>query len=390
MTEAARVAVVGLGAMGAATLYQLAKRGIPALGIDRHDPPHAHGSSHGETRITRQAIGEGAEYVPLVLRSHEIWRELERATGAELFVRCGGVVIGPPDDARGLHDTPGFLRSTIAQARRFGIAHELLDRRQAADRFPQFTGLANDDIVYHEPGAGFVRPEACIKAQLDRAIQLGARVRTGTNVLALQPDGDAMRIETDTETIRVARVVVAAGAWTGGLVGPPFDRLLRVTRQSLFWFQPDEPTLYDVGAGCPVFIRQHGPTDEDLFYGFPTPAGSTGVKLATERDDDELAADDYEAGPASTDAAAFYEKHVAGYLRGVTPRVVKSLSCLYTSTPGSRFLIDEHPRMPHVTVVSACSGHGFKHSAALGELVAERVRGAMLLGPFRLSTHPAG
>src|SRR5579871_4193009 len=129
------VAVVGLGAMGAATLYQLAKRGVSAIGVDRHVPPHEHGSSHGETRITRRAVGEGADYVPLVTRSHAIWRELERATGMTLFVPCGGLVVGRMDCG-----PQGFLRATVDVARQYGIEHEILNCDALVARFPQFIG----------------------------------------------------------------------------------------------------------------------------------------------------------------------------------------------------------------------------------------------------------
>ena len=381
------VAVVGLGAMGAATLYQLARRGLDAIGLDRHTPPHAHGSSHGETRITRQAIGEGADYVPLALRAHAIWRELERATGAELLVACGGLVIGSLADGAGMHGPPGFVRSTIEQARRFGIAHELLDGAALAARFPQFAQLNEGEIAYYEPGAGYLRPEACIEAQLGEATRLGATIRAGSIVHEIRERDGCVAVETDAGAVRAARVVVAAGAWMGGLLGAPFDRLLTVTRQSLFWFEAEEPALWDVANGCPVFIREHGPHEEDVFYGFPTPAGSTGVKLATESYDDEVSAGAYEAGPARADAGAFHDAHVAGRLRGLGRGVVKSLSCIYTSTANARFLIDAHPAMPRVLAVSACSGHGFKHSAAIGELIAERVRSDLLLGPFGLAGH---
>ena len=152
MAATTDIAVIGLGAMGAAALYQLARRGVRATGIDRFAPPHSLGSSHGETRITRQAVGEGAAYAPLVLRSHEIWRELEAATGASLLVACGGVMIGPMHRASSHHGKPDFLRTTTAVAHQFAIPHEVLTRDDLTSRFPQFTNLAPDDVGYYEPG----------------------------------------------------------------------------------------------------------------------------------------------------------------------------------------------------------------------------------------------
>ena len=373
------VAVVGLGAMGAATLYQLARRGLSVVGIDRHQPPHDHGSSHGETRITRQAIGEGADYVPLVSRSHVIWRELERATGMSLFVQCGGLVVGRLDAG-----PDGFLRATVDVAERYGIEHRLLDRDALVARFPQFIGLGEDDVGYFEPGAGLLYPEACIEAQLREAARLGARIRAGAVALDIVQEDGAVRVETDGEPIIASRLVVAAGAWTAGLLGAPFDRLLRVTRQSLYWFEPEDPSFYAVENGFPVFIRAFGAKSDDFSYGFPTPSGSAGVKIATESEEDEVDIADYDAGPATVDPAQFHRHFVAGRLAGVTANLIRSRSCVYTSTVDGRFVIDAHPRMDRVTVISACSGHGFKHSAAIGEFVAERVDAALRLAPFAL------
>src|SRR5262245_10292303 len=168
----ADVVVVGLGAMGSAALYQLARRSVRVIGIDRFEPPHDHGSSHGESRITRQAIGEGAEYVPFALRSHEIWRELEAQTGRSLLAPVGGLIIGRRTD-QGIHGHANFIGNTIAAATRFGIEHEVLTAGEVAKRFPQFR-LDGDETCYYEPGAGFLRPEACIAAQLDQARALGA------------------------------------------------------------------------------------------------------------------------------------------------------------------------------------------------------------------------
>jgi sarcosine oxidase len=372
------VAVVGLGAMGAATLYQLAKRGLSAVGIDRHAPPHEHGSSHGETRITRRAVGEGADYVPLVTRSHAIWRELEQATGMTLFVPCGGLVVGRMDGG-----PQGFLRATVEVARQYAIEHEILERDALVARFPQFIGLGPDDIAYFEPGAGFVYPEACIEAQLGEAVRLGAEIRTGTVALAIAQQGDVVEVETDGEAIAARRLVVAAGAWTPGLLGAPFDQLLHVTRQSLYWFAPEDPSLYAVENGFPIFIRAFGAKSDEFSYGFPTPTGSEGIKIATEGEE-LIDIERYHGGPAAPDPDAFHRHFVAGRLAGVTPRLIRSKSCVYTSTADGRFIIDTHPRMDRVTVISACSGHGFKHSAAIGELVAQGASGAPELAPFSL------
>ena len=174
-SPSADVIVVGLGAMGSASLYQLARRGARVIGIDRFHPPHVHGSSHGESRITRQAIGEGEEYVPFVLRSHEIWRDLEADTGEALLFQVGGLLMTRESGSARHHGQGDFVGQSIAAARRFGIAHEILGVREIQERFPPFR-LVGDEIGYYEPGAGYVRPERCVAAQLDRARAHGPAV----------------------------------------------------------------------------------------------------------------------------------------------------------------------------------------------------------------------
>ena len=378
MTRPCDVAVVGLGAMGAATLYQLAKRGIRAIGIDRHAPPHDQGSSHGETRITRQAVGEGDVYAPLVIRSHEIWRELEAATGASLLEACGMLVMAPAGSRTGHHGKADFLTRTIAVAQRHGIAHEVLDAAEIARRFPGFR-LTGTERGCFEPGGGFVRPEACIAAQLAEATRLGAGIRTGTRVLALHQRADGVAIETDQGSIEAAQVVVAAGAWAGGLLGAPYDRLLLPYRQVLHWFPVDDavPTI-------PAFIWMHGARPEDYFYGFPALAGA--VKVATEQYADPCNPDALDRTVSPGEQAAMWETHVAPRLESLAAPALRSAACLYTVTPDAGFVVERHPRQDRLVVVSACSGHGFKHSAGLGEAVAEWLaegRSRIDLSPFR-------
>lgn len=386
MTGMTDVVVIGLGAMGAATLYQLAAQGARPLGLDRFTPPHDRGSSHGESRITRQAVGEGGAYAPLVLRSHILWRALEAATGATLLNACGGLIIGPVNRASSHHAKPDFLRQTVAVAERFAIAHEVLDPAAMRERFRQFTGLAPDDMACFEPGAGFLYPEACITAQLAEAARLGASIRTGVTVTGLEQTGGAVRLTTTDGPIQADRVIIAAGPWTAPLLGAPFDRLLSVTRQVLHWFPAEDPAAYQPGR-FPVFIRMHGAGDQDYFYGFPIAAGAPGVKLASEQYTATTAADTNWHGVDATEAMAMHKTHIAGRLVGVSPRAARSVACVYTSTPDADFLIDAHPAMDRVTVVSACSGHGFKHSAAIGEAVAQTIlagRSEIDLAPFSL------
>ena len=260
MTEQADFVVVGLGAMGCAVLYQLARRGAKVIGIDRFVPPHQMGSSHGETRLTRQAVGEGRDYAPLVLNSQRIWRELEADTGETLFNDCGVLVMAPGSGRTSHHGKPDFVARSIEVARDFGIVHEVFDGAEVARRFPQFLGLVGSEKAYYEPGGGYVFPERCIAAQLRRASQLGARIRTGVEVRSIDQSG-IVRIETSDGTIEAGQVVVSAGSWTAPLLGAPFERLLTVNRQVLHWYDLDDLSAY--GPDAPAFIWMHGATDVD-------------------------------------------------------------------------------------------------------------------------------
>jgi sarcosine oxidase len=371
------VAVVGLGAMGSAAAMELSRRGAKVIGIDRFQPPHVMGSSHGETRITRQGVGEGEAYVPFVLASHRIWRELEAEYGDEILVACGALTISSDPGAARHHGKPDFVNRSIASAVRFGVPHETLSSGDIAARFPQFTGLTGREQGYFEPGGGFVRPEAAIAAQLRKAAALGATLRTGVEALSLRQEAGAVRIATAQGDILAGEVVVSAGAWAPALLGAPFDRIFTVRRQLLHWFELDDAAPFRPGAS-PVFIWMHGAGDSDYFYGFP-PIATAGeplsVKVATEQYATATTADaaDRTVHPGESDAMR--EAHVAGRLAGVSSRAVRSAACLYTVTPDLGFVIDRHPDQDRVLIVSPCSGHGFKHSAGIGETVARLIAG---------------
>lgn len=380
------VAVIGLGAMGAAVLYQLAKSGIRAVGIDRFSPPHDRGSTHGETRITRQAIGEGEAYVPLVLRSHEIWQELQDQTGERLLVQNGCLIVGVPDDEDDDGVRAGFLKRTCSVAERNGIAHERLDAEEIRRRFPQFTPQ-DHEVGYFEPGGGYLNPEACVTAQLALAQSLGASMRLDTRVLAIEPSGSGVRIVTDRGTLAVGHAVVSAGSWAPALLGEPFDWILAPSRQVMHWFPVDQAHGAHWAAG-PVFIWSHGLRQRDAFYGFPTLNGSPCIKTASEQYDVITLPDEVERSVATEESRSLYDQHLAGRLAGLKPAAAKAVTCLYTVTPDSNFLVDWHPAMERVLVVSPCSGHGFKHSAAIGEAAADIVTkggSGIDLSAFRLS-----
>jgi sarcosine oxidase len=370
MTATADVVVVGLGAIGSATLHRLALQGVSAIGIDRFDPPHDHGSTHGETRITRLAVAEGDAYVPLVRRSHELWREMEAQTGETLFMQIGGLVIGEGDGAPS-HGQAGFLGSTIGIAQRHAIPHEILDSTEIRRRYPQFE-LRDQERGYFEPSAGVLFPERTVALQLRLARALGATIRPNEQVVAIEPCGSGAAVVTDKGRIEASRVILTAGAWSPGLSGGAMTGLADVHRQVFLWLEPDEPALYDP-ARCPIFIWMYGPRAEDYVYGIPLLPGGSGVKSGTEEYgvtgiDPDMTDRIVTAG----EAEAIYSRHIAGRVRGLSNRVMKSSTCLYTVTPDAGFIIDSLQADGAVIVASACSGHGFKHSPALGEYLAAR------------------
>ena len=378
--------VVGLGAVGAATAYQAAKRGAKVLGIDQYSPPHAMGSSHGDSRITRVAIGEGEHYVPLVRRSHQIWRDIEAASGDELLVVTGGLIISGPARLATTH-VPDFFERTLAAARRFSVEHEMLGAAELRGQFPQFN-VSDNEVGYYEPGAGYLRPEACVAAQLALAARHGASLARNERVLDLAEEGGVVRVRTAASEYRGRELVIAAGAWLPEFLGPEAAPLFTVTRQVLYWFEVEAPIEEYEAPAFPIWIwelqdRRH------VIYGFPAIDGAGGgVKIATEQYEQATtpASVDREVGDA--EKRAMYQELVLPYLPWVGPRCIKAASCLYTATPDFQFVIDRHPRLAHVTIASPCSGHGFKHSAAVGEALAELAlegKSGLDLAPFGLA-----
>ncbi len=353
------IIVVGLGAVGGAALLAAARAGAKVAGFDRFAPPHTFGSTHGETRIVRAAIGEGAAYTPFAQRSFALWDQLSAEAGDDrLVTRCGLLVLGGVLP-HATHVPAGFLETTIAAARSFGIAHEILNGGEVRARFPAYEQF-DGERAYFEPGAGLAVPERVVGAQMRRAQALGATVRLNAPVVSMAADGAGVAVRTAGEVFRAGKVVLAAGAWIPGFLPATHARRLTVTRQTLHWFAPPADASAYAPERMPVFIWN------DL-YGFPIAVPGGGVKIATEALD--VAVDPDAVGYEVTDAD----------IGLVTPRVrasfpalgahLRGATCLYTSTPDFNFWVGAHPLIEDVTVVSACSGHGFKHAAALGEAV---------------------
>jgi sarcosine oxidase len=392
MGNTADVIVVGLGAMGSAALYQLTKLGAHATGIDRFDPPHDRGSSHGETRITREAIGEGRDFVPLVLRSNQIWEELEAATGRSLLTRNGALILASQSISGNHHGSTSFVQDTINTAREFGIAHETLGPDEIRRRYPQFK-ISGDEVGYFESGAGFLRPEACVETQLNLARQLGAQVLTSEIVLDFHQDEQGtVEVKTDRNTYSAARLIVTAGPWVQKLLSAEYARYFKVYRQVLCWFGLARNAEQYAPARFPVFIWIVGNRPRDMLYGFPAIDGPDGgLKIATEQYETTVDPDAVTHVVSDSEIAAMYGEYVAPRFPDVSRECLRVSTCLYTVTPDAKFIVDKFRDSEHMVFASACSGHGFKHSAAIGEALAAWALGrapAIDLAGFRQQRFP--
>lgn len=354
------VIVLGLGAMGSATVYQLAKRGVNVLGIDRFSPPHKVGSTHGDTRITRQAIGEGGEYVPLALRSYEIWYEIEKETSKKLLTITGGLMLGTDDN--------DFIKTTIASAKKFNIAHRLLSTEEIRKEFPQFN--VTTERGYYENNAGFLRPELCIEAQLELAKRYGAELRINEQVQQFTPITDgSVEVRTDKGIYKAKKLIVSAGPWVGELF-PEYKEIFKVYRQVMYWFDIKGDINRYAPENFPIFIWESA-THHDT-YGFPAVDGEHGgLKIGFEDYEIDTTPEKVDRSIDEKEAQRMYNVYVKDSFLELSHKVVKAVSCLYTVTPDSGFVIDTHPEHNQIIIASPCSGHGFKHSAAIGETLAE-------------------
>ncbi|GAB5389077.1 MAG: N-methyl-L-tryptophan oxidase [Alphaproteobacteria bacterium] len=382
------VIVVGVGSVGAGAFMALAKAGVKVLGVDRWAPPHTGGSHHGESRITRLGVGEGADCVPLAVRTHQRWRELEAQRGTEILFQVGGAVIAQPGVGRN-HGQDDFLGATIANATAHDIPHELLDAEELARRLPMMR-FVGDETGYWEPSAGYIRPDRAIGAMIGAALDAGAELRTGAAVQSVDIDGARPAIVlADGERLEADRVILSAGARVRQLVDLPVAT--KVTRQVLQWspIQPDKQGLYDP-ATCPVFIRQ---TREGDFYGFPAIDGPEGgIKVAAETSGPDVDPDTLTACAPDAECLDILDRIILPVMRGLDRRILKSAICRYTEIPNARFLMDTHPARDDIIIASTCSGHGFKHSAAIGEKLAHMACGIPILDQiaaldFSAATH---
>lgn len=355
MSERWDVIVTGLGAMGGAAARELARRGLRVLGLDRYAPPHAHGSTHGRTRIIREAYFEHPAYVPLVQRADGLWTELEREVGERLFVRTGGLMIGPE---RGT-----LVSGARASADEHGLPYELLTSADVRRRFPALVPDV-DSVALLEPRAGVLFPEACVRAMLTCAARDGAELRTGEPILGWRVERGTVRVATAMGEYAADRLVLTLGPWLPEFLNGAQIQL-SVERQMQHWFAPRDHAEWFSPDALPIALWE---TSERMFYTIPD--FGDGVKIAVhhggevtdpqrvrrtmnEQEDDH--------------ARALVERFLPDAAGALRDRAV----CLYTNTADGHFVIDHHPAYREVVIASPCSGHGFKFATVIGEMVAK-------------------
>jgi sarcosine oxidase len=348
--------VLGCGAVGSAALGHLTRRGLRVLGLERFTPAHDRGSSHGRTRMIRQAYFEHPDYVPLVLRAYEQWFALEQAVGRTLFRETGLLEIGPP--------TGQVIAGVLASARQHNLAVDELSPDDVARRFPGFTVPDGMRAVF-ERHAGVLRVEDCVRAQVEQALSAGAELHVEEAVHSWRVDGANVVIDTNRGRYEASRLVITAGAWAGQVLADVKVPLV-VRRKPQYWFAP-RGAAYRADAGTPAFLYE---TPDGVFYGFPV-VGPEGVKCA-----------EHSGGAVITDPLQLRRDvdpadlaRVTSFITACLPQSTTTLTdhaaCMYTMSPDEHFLVDVHPRYPQVSFVAGLSGHGFKFAPVLGEALAD-------------------
>jgi sarcosine oxidase len=348
--------VVGVGGMGSAAVYHLARRGVRVLGLEQFDIPHDRGSSHGVTRIIRLAYFEDPAYVPLLRRAYALWHELQHRWGEPLLYITGAIDAGLP----GSVTVEGSLRSCAVHH----LPHEVLDAAALARRYPGYR-LAPEMVAVYQPDGGFVLSERAIVAHVMLAQAMGAEVHARERVLGWEPDGSQVVVRTDRAVYRARRLVVTAGPWAGRLV-PRLAALAVPERQVLLWAQPRRPDLFRLGA-FPVFNLE---APEGRFYGFPI-FGTPGVKIGKYHHRHEVVDPDAVSREVTPEDEAVVREGLRRYFPEADGPTMAMKTCLFTNSPDEHFIVDRLPEAPQVCVAAGFSGHGYKFCSVMGEILAD-------------------
>jgi len=353
------VIVVGLGAFGSAALWRLAERGVSTVGVERYGIGHNLGSSHGLTRLFRIACQEHPGLPAIARKSLELWTGLGEQAGEDLVFQTGCLSAGAPDSRP--------VKGTLAAAAAGGVPVTKISPRDLAARQPQYAGLSPVDVGVWDPGGGVCFPERNVRAHVEAARRHGAEIYPDTMALGIEGGPDGVTVLTPTAEFRAPRVVVAAGAWLGKLV-PGLPLAPRRTPQ--YWFRPQNPVSDDFTlARFPAFIWERSDGDHLWGHGsgdgFGVKVGLGGLKRPTV-DPDQI--DRYIHPDTDIDPVA---GSVARAFPGLDPRPAKVITCMITGSPDDQFIVGRLSGDPRVVVAGGDSGHGFKHSAGIGELLAQ-------------------
>jgi sarcosine oxidase len=350
------VIVIGVGAMGAAACEALARRGQRVLGLEQFDVPHASGSHHGHSRMFRMAYYEHPDYVPLLRRALELWRELEQRGGGRLLHLTGGVYLGPADGE--------LVPQSARAAALHGLEHELLSAAALRERYPQFN-VPGDWQALIEPDAGFIVPEQAVAVMARLALEAGAEIRGREAVLQWQRKGTALEVRTARGQYIARKLVIAGGAWATRLVAD-LSVALVVTRQVMGWVWPPDHERFALGR-FPCWAAEL--PDRSLHYGFPMLPWHPGLKVAHHRRGETVEPDQVDRSLHTADESQF--RAALQHLRDAAGPTMSAAVCLYTNSPDSHFIVDRHPVDPDVVLACGFSGHGFKFAPVIGEILAD-------------------
>ncbi|MEN0653886.1 MULTISPECIES: N-methyl-L-tryptophan oxidase [Hyphobacterium] len=364
--------VIGLGAMGSAAAWQMARRGASVLGLEQFAEGHGKGSSHGRTRVTRRIYSEGSLYMPLLNRAYALWAEMETESGETFLVRTGGLDIAP--------DGAPSLLNSIACAEAEGIAHEVLDTDSLRARWPEIR-VPDGYIAVFAPESGQLRSDAANRWIREAARSCGAELRFETPVLDWRRVGDHIAVETASGTEIAKRVVIAAGAWAGTLL-PDIDPALTVERQVVGWFAGLDGRSFN---NTPVF--QVEPDDDGRFYIQPGRNGEA-TKIGLYGHLGERGPEMRQGRAPDSRDEAVLRGGLARWLPAANGPLETLQECRFTRTADDRFIIGQWPEDEAVTLLSPCSGHGYKFAPAIGEAAAQLALGetpAVDLSPFAVT-----
>ncbi len=366
--------VLGLGAHGSAAVYHLSKNNIKVCGIDRFVPPHAFGSSHGQSRIIRQAYHESPMYVPLVMEAYELWNELENASSKKLLLKTGGLILGNEDSM--------VIKGARLSAETHNVPYEYLYNKEITKRFPALKPT-EDTVAVVEQSAGILFPEECIKANLKLANDNGALLLFGEAVQSINIKNNYVEVVTNKGIYETEKLIVSVGAWLNDLL-PELKLPLNIKRQVLFWFKNDDKQMQQFiqPEHLPIFIWEHN--SPHIFYGFPDLGN--GIKIAPHHEG-QLIHPDLLSKEVYEDEIQQMKNILDKYFN-VDAKFSSSDVCMYTNTPDEHFIIDYYPSNKNIIVASPCSGHGFKFSSAIGKMLSDMALEKQLsfdISPFSIN-----